>query len=129
MEFHAEFNSICSPDVGFQWATQLHNTTICSSAEKLQTLSSQAKQAPCESRSLSTLDSDELQLCDEQLTCHLEIQAQLLPMKQITEKNSTSPQSQTTTLSNAVILAPGATCATDLTVYVVNKQTKRKKRS
>lgn len=46
--------------------------------------SSRAKQAtPCESQPLSTLDSDELQLCDEQFTCHPEIQAQLLPMKQI----------------------------------------------
>lgn len=51
-----------------------------------QNLSSRIKQTPSESQPLSTLDKNELQLCDEQFTCHLEIQAQLLPMKKIMVK-------------------------------------------
>lgn len=67
--------------------------------EASQALSSGAKQAPCESQPFSTLDGDELQLCDERFTCHLQIHAWLLPMKQIAGKSTTPPQSPTTALS------------------------------
>lgn len=99
------------------WRENQHKQSFCSVENSRKLWAAEPNRPPCESQPLSTLDGDELQLCDEQFTCHLEIHAQLLPMKQITgeKHNPTTESNQRTFSSQATLLfAPNCYTSCDL---------------